>query len=98
VHIAEFEASLANDQPPAELGGPLRVLWLDAKGQFDAAHELAQSLPDPDGARLHAYLHRKEGDLDNAGYWYRRAKSPMPSAPLVSEWRALAEHYLGQSG
>ena len=51
----------------------LRALWLDAKGDFDGAHCIAQDIHDADGARVHAYLHRKEGDLSNAGYWYRRA-------------------------
>ncbi len=28
------------------------------------------------GAWVHAYLHRKQGDTSNAGYWYERAGKP----------------------
>ena len=79
-------------QPP-QLSDPLRVLWLDAAGDWDGAHNIAQDMPDPDGARLHAYLHRKEGDLGNAAYWYRRVDEALPELSLDAEWRTLVARF-----
>jgi hypothetical protein len=90
-----FEATLASDQPPPGISALLRALWLDAKGDFDAAHAIAQDVDTPDGARVHAYLHRKEGDLPNARYWYRTAGAAAESGSLASEWAALVRRFLG---
>ena len=70
---------------PEDLTPALRVLRLEAGGDWEAAHDLAQRLPDPDGARLHAFLHRVEGDLGNARYWYRRAGIPEFKGSLDAE-------------
>lgn len=88
--IEAFHHSLLNDSPPGHLSAPLLALWWDAKGNWQGAHEAAQSGEDADSAWVHAYLHRKEGDLANAGYWYRRAGKPMPKIPLKDEWSAIA--------
>ena len=48
----------------------------------------------PAGAWVHAYLHRKEGDLANADYWYRRAGQPACDGPLDDEWAAIVETLL----
>jgi hypothetical protein len=82
----EFHKSLAADQPPEDLNLPLAAMWWDAKGDWSKAHESAQQDEGPAGAWVHAYLHRKEGDLANAGYWYRRAGKPEPSVSLDEEW------------
>jgi hypothetical protein len=82
--------------PP--LGGPLRALAEDARGDWDAAHAAAQAGEDADSAWVHAYLHRKEGDLANAGYWYRRAGRAMPAGTLEEEWLTIARHLLAQAG
>jgi hypothetical protein len=87
-----FTASLSADQPPPAIPELLRALWLDAKGNFDAAHAIAQDVHTSDGARVHAYLHRKEGDLPNARYWYRTAGVAAESGSLAAEWEALARH------
>jgi len=89
--LDEFRSSLDAATPPA--GGVLEGLWLDARGDWHAAHRVAQSLSDAGGAWLHAYLHRKEGDAANAGYWYRRAGRTPPACTLEEEWRALAEAF-----
>ncbi len=86
---ADFKASLVQDDPPPGLGQPLEALWQDAKGDWHAAHKLSQGLDDATGARIHAYLHRKEGDLSNARYWYERADASMPQVPLEQEWERL---------
>ena len=64
----------------------LRALWHDGRGDWDAAHKLAQAVDDESGAWVHAYLYRKEGDLGNARYWYRRASQPEAIDSLEAEW------------
>jgi hypothetical protein len=92
--FADFQESTAGAAPPAALGGPLRALWLDARGVWDAAHEAAQAADGADGAWVHAYLHRKEGDEMNAGYWYARAGQPAATGELAAEWAAIARALL----
>ena len=89
-----FKASLAADSPPGEIGLALQALWWDAKGDWDKAHECAQAQEDGPGNMVHAYLHRKEGDLENARYWYRRAAKAAPAGPLAREWEEIAEALL----
>jgi hypothetical protein len=95
ISFEAFQASLDQAAPPAGLGPALAAMWHDAKGDWDAAHRLAQSEDDADGAWVHAYLHRVEGDLANAGYWYRRAGRPASQQPLPDEWTAIVETLLG---
>jgi len=96
--FAELQQSIARDAaPPAGLSHGLQALWHDARGDWDRAHTGAQEEPGRDGAWVHAYLHRKEGDLGNAGYWYARAGRPMPArgVTLEAEWAELANALLG---
>lgn len=90
-----FKTSIAQDAPPDGLGLALQALWQDAKGDWEAAHKLAQAQTDETGAWVHAYLHRVEGDLRNAGYWYRKAGKPESTAPLKDEWEEIAAALLG---
>jgi hypothetical protein len=84
-----FRASLAAPAPPPGLRDALAALWWDASGDWGRAHACAQAQDDAEGAWVHAYLHRKEGDLGNAGYWYARAGRAMPAGSLAAEWEAL---------
>jgi hypothetical protein len=84
-----FKQSLDRDAPPEDLEQALAALWHEAKGDWDQAHRLAQAQKDADGAWVHAYLHRKEGDLPNASYWYRRSGRPRSTSPLEEEWAAI---------
>jgi hypothetical protein len=86
VKIAEFKAGLAGAAPAPQLDAPLAALWWAAKGGWDAAHRLVQDEATADAAWVHAYLHRVEGDLGNAGYWYRRAAKPVATDTLEAEW------------
>jgi len=91
----EFRASLARDAaPPAALSAPLRALWLDGKGDWAGAHGTVDSLETTTAARVHAYLHRKEGDRANARYWYGRAGVEPFAAPLEQEWTELVRTLL----
>jgi hypothetical protein len=92
LHAAREGAAL----PP--LNGPLRALAEDARGDWDAAHAAAQEGEDAGSAWVHAYLHRKEGDLPNAGYWYSRAGRVKPAGTLEEEWLAIARTLLAQAG
>jgi hypothetical protein len=96
MNLAAFTASLRGDAPPPGLPGPLRALWWDAKGAWGKAHEAAQENEgEPAHDWVHAYLHRKEPDLANAAYWYRRAGRPVATGPLEDEWREIAASLLG---
>ena len=92
--LTEFRASTAAAEPPACLSLPLQTLWWEAKGDWNRAHACAQQDETPDGAIVHAYLHRVEGDLRNAGGWYSRAGRPPATCPLADEWAALAQEFL----
>lgn len=78
---------------------PLQALWLDASGDWDRAHEVCQAASNREGDWVHAYLHRKEGDISNAHYWYARAGRPAPSraTSLEAEWAAIAGSLLADS-
>ena len=93
--LEAFKASLRRDDLPAGLALVVEGLWWDEKGDWAKAHECAQARDDRDGAWLHAYLHRKEGDAENAAYWYRRAGKPVATGPLAAEWEAMARALLG---
>jgi hypothetical protein len=87
--IAEFKAAR-----PEQLSGGLLALWWDAQGDWSRAHEVAQAIDDANGAWVHAYLHRKEGDEDNAGYWYRRAGKRTAKGDPGQEWLEIVEAML----
>ena len=92
--LAGFKQSVAAAAPPAPLNSAMQALWWDAKGDWKKAHECAQAQPDATGAWVHAYLHRKEGDQSNAGYWYRRAGKSPATVSLDEEWSAIADALL----
>tara|TARA_B110000467_G_C17878301_1_gene243451 strand:- start:208 stop:498 length:291 start_codon:yes stop_codon:yes gene_type:complete len=76
----------------SELDQALQALWQDWNGNWDQAHDLAQAPNNAQGDWVHAYLHRKEGDIGNAGYWYSRASQPRVSAGVLleEEWDQIA--------
>lgn len=92
--LADFKKTVAAAAPPAGLSDALVALWHDAHGDWNAAHATAQDIHDADGSWIHAYLHRKEGDLSNAGYWYCRAGKPESRGSLEAEWEQIANTLL----
>lgn len=90
----EFRAAITRGEEPDTHSAPLRALWHDARGQWQLAHAIVQDETDGPSAWVHAYLHRKEGDMSNAAYWYRRARRSMPAIPLDEEWDALVATFL----
>lgn len=89
-----FLESLQNDTAPQGLHTLALALWYDKKGDWDKAHQLADSVKNASGAWVHAYLHRVEGDIWNADYWYRLAKRPRPHISLEEEWEDLVKELL----
>ncbi len=94
MNLQGFKTSVAGHEPPDGLDPALKALWWDAKGDWHKAHECAQAKDDKQGQWVHAYLHRKEGDLSNAGYWYKRAGKPVSAVSLDAEWEAIARALL----
>ncbi len=93
----KFRQSTTLADPPDGLSFALQALWWDAKGDWDRAHECAQARDDAAGMSVHAYLHRKEGDQSNAGYWYRRCRKPPATVSLEEEWEELARTLLAEA-
>ena len=87
--IEEFRRSIASADPPTD-SEPLRALWHDARGEWNRAHEVAQNIGGRDGAWIHAYLHRKEGDVENARYWYSQAGKEPATGSFDVEWEQIA--------
>ena len=95
MNLGEFKNSLTVSVLPA-VSAPLRGLWWAAKGDWDRAHKAVQDDVTTDAAWVHAYLHRAEGDLSNAGYWYRRAGRDAPTGALDAEWEEIVAELTGK--
>jgi hypothetical protein len=95
--VDELLATIADAEPPRGISPLVRALWLEARGDWNGAHQIAQDDDGRDGAWIHAYLHRKEGDAGNAAYWYRQAAKPVERGALEEEWRRIAAALLSRS-
>jgi hypothetical protein len=94
--IEEFKSSLAEASPLEKTPELLKAMWHDARGDWSAAHAIAQDVDTPEGAWVHAYLHRKEGDLSNASYWYHLARRKKHEGSLQEEWREIVVDLLAR--
>ena len=94
VTLDQFKKSLENTTPPSNLAPHIQALWYDAKGDWSKAHSLIDHLDDPQSSHVHAYLHRKESDLWNADYWYRKAGRKRPDLTLDEEWEHLLQLFV----
>ncbi|GGE32735.1 MULTISPECIES: hypothetical protein [Sphingobacterium] len=92
--LDEFKSTLKDSQPNSSWDVSIQALWYDAKGEWKKAHDLIDHLNDKVSAHIHAYLHRVEGDLWNARYWYNRAKQPEFIGSLEEEREHLLQLYL----
>jgi len=92
--LTEFKESLNLAQPAGELSVQLKSLWYDGKRDWHQAHALIDHMTDSESAWVHAYLHRKEGDIWNADYWYSKARQTRPNVSLQEEWEQLVLHFL----
>jgi hypothetical protein len=93
--MSDFRASLSGTAPATSLEPPLAALWWAAKGEWDKAHTIVMNEETASAAWVHAYLHRVEGDLGNAGYWYRQAGQPVAKDSLEAEWERIVSALLG---
>jgi len=98
MNVGEFRESLKNDAPPAGLSVALESLWWAGKGDWEKGHESAQRDEGPDESWVHAYLHRKRGDLSNAKYWYRRADRAAGYGDSEREWESIVGCLLRVAG
>jgi len=89
--LPRFKKSLTGTAPPTGVAAPLEALWWEARGDWTKAHEIAQAHDDAACAWVHAYLHRVEGDLGNAAYWYRRADKAPDTGALKAEWEQMVK-------
>jgi hypothetical protein len=94
VTLAKFKASVTKQVPPPDLAPPVQALWWAAKGDWDKAHSIVMKDESLEAAWVHAYLHRVEGDLANAGYWYRRAGKTVATGALETEWEQMVSALL----
>ena len=94
----EFRASLEGEAPRIGLSAGVAALWWDAKGDWSRAHALVDELETVDGMAVHAYLHRKGGQIENADYWYARAGRSFERPAPDAEWQALADALLAFGG
>ena len=94
MNLNDFKDSVASGAMPPDLSVPLQTLWLEAGGDWHRAHNSVQSAHGDDVTWVHAYLHRKEGDVSNAAYWYRRAGRTPSKRTLDEEWASIAETLL----
>ena len=88
-----FERFLATDPETLQGNTELLALWHDGHGNWEKSHDQVDQLGGKNAARIHAYLHRKEGDQWNADYWYRRAGEKRPEITLVEEWKELVGRF-----
>ena len=97
--IDAFRGSVSAASPPSDTGPALQALWWTLKGDWDRAHQCVQGHEgQADCDWVHAHLHRQEGDLNNANYWYRRAGRSAASVPLKEEWTTIAGELLARGG
>ena len=93
--LTEFKESLNSGQPVKGISAQLKSLWYDGKSDWHQAHAQVDHLTDRASAWVHAYLHRKEGDIWNADYWYSKAQQIRPNISLEEEWEQLVLQFLG---
>jgi hypothetical protein len=94
--LAAFRKTFEAQDPPVGLTRQLRALWYVGKQYWDRAHALIQTQDDADSCRIHAHLHRLDGDLPNAAYWYSRAGLGMPDCDTQTEWEQIATALLAR--
>jgi len=93
IDVIDFKQSIIDRRLPADLTLYLQALWYDGTGDWKKAHDLVDQLTDQRSAHIHAYLHRKEGDIWNADYWYKKAGKTRPRVSLAEEWEMLVREY-----
>jgi len=94
MYFDEFKASVNADYPPEKISKELKALWWDAKGNWKKAHRIVQEMNNTTASWVHAYMHRREGDLSNASFWYTNAGRKMATSSLEDEWDEIVKAIL----
>jgi hypothetical protein len=94
MQFEEYANSLNSNYPPENINQFAQAMWYDAKGDWEKAHNIVQDIENKTAYRIHAYLHRKEGDSGNAGYWYNKASTKLPDYSLEKEWEEIVKAVL----
>ncbi len=94
MNLEEFHHSLTEESPPLGIDALLLALWYDAKGDWEKSHDIISEIDTKDAALIHAYLHRKEGDLWNADYWYRIACTKRKDISMEEERDSLVAGFI----
>ncbi|MDB5229454.1 MAG: hypothetical protein JWN76_259 [Chitinophagaceae bacterium] len=94
--LTTFKQSLSGGKPPENISAYLQSLWYDGKGDWKKSHEVIQDIAGNNAAWIHAYLHRKEGDIWNADFWYNKAGKKRPDMTLEKEWEELVNAMLNE--
>lgn len=97
MNFAQFKESLSQPTPPSQVSDHLKALWYDGKGDWQQSHDIIQDINDTNAAWIHAYLHRKEGDIWNADYWYSKAGKKRPTISLHQEWEMITNELIHDS-
>ena len=97
MNLPAFKESLSNNNCPSGISVYLQALWYEAKDNWNKAHELIQDIPDKNASWIHAYFHRKEGDISNADYWYHKAGRKRPAVTLDEEWEEIVTNFIDSS-
>ncbi|HEX5169044.1 MAG TPA: hypothetical protein VFW11_07705 [Cyclobacteriaceae bacterium] len=92
--LNDFKQSLSGDSPAMPLSDLLKAMWYDGKENWDMAHSIVQDINSNEASWIHAYLHRKEGDIGNASYWYHKAGRSLPNISLQQEWEEIVRAFL----
>jgi hypothetical protein len=94
MQFEEYANSFNSNCPPENINQFAQAMWYDAKGDWEKAHNIVQDIENKTAYRIHAYLHRKEGDNGNAGYWYNKAGTKLPDYSLEKEWEEIVKAVL----
>ena len=94
MEFENFKQTMKDATPPPGSSVYLAAMWYDGHGNWNEAHKMVDSLEDSTACWVHAYLHRKEGDVWNADYWYRKAGKIRPGLSLTEEWQSISEALL----
>ncbi|WP_353483748.1 hypothetical protein [Haliscomenobacter sp.] len=98
MNFEQFQASLQSDTPPIFADPLVLALWHEGRNEWEKSHNIAQDVHSKEGSWVHAYLHRKEGDIWNADYWYNRAGRKRPGVSLEKEWEEMVRWFLAHKG
>lgn len=96
MRFEDFVRSIEEQEMPGNLSPALTGLWYARAGDWERSHRTVQDESSRACAWVHAYLHRVEGDLGNAAYWYRSAGRPVAASALDDEWSEITRELLSQ--